>query len=84
MKRTQLYLQENIWKLLHMRSQQLGTSISELVRQAVKDKYANSRVNRREAMQAIVGMWKDRRDLRDSNAYIRGLRRGKKLRRIKA
>jgi hypothetical protein len=82
MKRTQLYLQENIWKTLHVRSRQLGTSISELVRQAIKEKYGNSPASRKEAMQALVGLRKDRRDLPDTAAYVRKLRKGKRLRRI--
>jgi len=82
MKRTQLYLNEDIWKALHIRSRQQGTSISELVRQAVRDKYGSSPARRRQAMQALVGMWKDRKDLPDSTTYIRRLRKGKRLRRI--
>jgi len=82
MKRTQLYLNEDIWKALHIRSRQQGTSVSELVRQAVRDKYGSSPARRREAMQALVGMWKDRKDLHDSTAYVRRLRKGKRLRRI--
>jgi hypothetical protein len=82
MKRTQLYLNEDIWKTLHVRSRQQGTSISELVRQAVRDKYGNSPASRRQAMQALVGMWKDRKDLADSTVMVRRLRKGKRLRRI--
>jgi hypothetical protein len=82
MKRTQLYLNEDIWKTLHIRSRQQGTSISELVRQAVREKYKSSPASRRQAMQALVGMWKDRKDLPDSTAYVRRLRKGKRLRRI--
>jgi hypothetical protein len=82
MKRTQLYLNEDIWKALHIRSRQQGTSISELVRQAVRDKYGSSPARRRQAMQALVGMWKDRQDLPDSTTYVRRLRKGKRLRRI--
>ena len=82
MKRTQLYLHENIWKALHVRSRQQGTSISELVRQAVQEKYGNSPASRKEAMQALVGLRKDRRDLPDTAAYVRKLRKGKRLRRI--
>jgi hypothetical protein len=82
MKRTQLYLHEDIWKALHVRSQQQGTSISELVRQAVRDKYGSSPARRGQAMQAFVGIWKDRKDLPDSTAYVRQLRKGKRLRRI--
>jgi hypothetical protein len=38
--------------------------------------------NRRQAMMALVGMWKDRDDLADATTYIRRLRRGKRLKRI--
>ncbi len=82
MKRTQLYLHEDIWKALHIRSRQQRTSISELVRQAVRDKYGSSAASRKEAMQAIVGLWKDRKDLPDTESYVRRLRKGKRLRRI--
>ena len=82
MKRTQLYLHEDIWKTLHIRSRQQGTSISELVRQAVRDKYGRSPASRRQAMQALVGIWKDRKDLPDSTEYVRRLRKGKRLQRI--
>ena len=82
MRRTQLYLHEDIWKALHIRARQQRTSISELVRQAVRDKYGRSSAGRKEAMQAFVGMWKDRRDLPDSSTYIRRLRKGSRLKRI--
>jgi hypothetical protein len=82
MKRTQLYLHDDIWKALHIRSRQQGTSISELVRQAVRDKYGRSPAGRRHAMQALVGLWKDRRDLPDSTVYVRRLRKGSRLKRI--
>jgi hypothetical protein len=82
MKRTQLYLQETIWKTLHLRSRQQGTSISELVRQAVREKYGNSPASRKEAMQAFVGLRKHRRDLPDTETYLRKLRKGKRLQRI--
>ena len=82
MKRTQLYLNEDTWKALLVRSRQQGTSISELVRQAVRDKYGSSPASRRQAMQALVGLWKDRKDLPDSTAYVRRLRKGNRLKRI--
>ena len=82
MKRTQLYLHEDIWKALHIRSRQQRTTISELVRQAVRDKYGSSPANRREAMQAIVGLWKNRKDLPDTETYLRRLRKGNRLRRL--
>lgn len=83
MKRTQLYLDEGIWKLLQIRSRLSGTSISELVRQAIREKYGISAEKRRQAMQAVVGMWKDRTDLPDTETYIRQLRKGRRrLRRL--
>jgi hypothetical protein len=82
MKRTQLYLHEDIWKVLHIRSRQQRRSISDLVRQAVREKYGSSPVGRGEAMQALVGMRKNRKDLPDSTAYVRRLRKGNRLRRI--
>jgi len=85
MKRTQLYLDEDIWKALQIRARQSGTSISELVRQAVRDKYGASPANRREAMQAWVGVWKDRDDLPSTEAYVRQLRKGgRRLRRLES
>jgi hypothetical protein len=82
MRRTQLYLDEDIWKALHIRSRQRRTSISELVRQAVQDRYGTSAANRGQAMQAFVGIWKNRDDVPDAKTYIRRLRRGKRLKRI--
>jgi len=82
MKRTQLYLDDDMWKALHIRSRQSGTPISELVRQAVRDKYGNPLAHRRQAMRAWVGLWRDRSDLPDSKIYLRQLRRGARLRRI--
>jgi hypothetical protein len=52
------------------------------VRQAVREKYGNSPANRKEALQALVGLRKDRRDLPDTATYVRKLRKGKRLRRI--
>ena len=82
MKRTQLYLEEDIWKELHIRSRQQGTTVSELVRQAVRGRYGSSPAGRRQAMQAFVGLWSSRQDLADSEKYVRRLRKGKRLKRI--
>jgi hypothetical protein len=82
MKRTQLYLDEDIWKALHIQSRQRRTSISELVREAVRERYGASPTNRRQAMKAIVGIWRDRKELSDTNAYVRKLRKGKRLKRL--
>ena len=82
MRRTQLYLDEDLWKALHIQSRQRRTSISDLVREAVRERYINATSERREAMQALVGIWSDRNDLGDTKKYLHRLRQGTRLRRI--
>jgi len=77
----QIYLDDELWGTLRIRSQQAGTSISELVRQAVREKYLSGLAGRQQSMQAFAGIWKDRGDLSDPEAYLRGLRKGSRLKR---
>jgi hypothetical protein len=79
MKRTQLYLEDDAWKALHVRSKISGLSISELVRQAIRERYLSPAGQRREAMQAFAGIWRDRPEMNDVEKYVRRLRRGKRL-----
>jgi hypothetical protein len=82
MKRTQLYLDDDLWQALHARAARDGTTISELVRVAARDRYLGNLEKRREAMMGIVGLWKDRTDLEDTETMIRRLRadtRGERL-----
>lgn len=81
-KRTQLYLEDDLWAALHVRSRQSGLSISELVRQAIRDRYFGRQVRRREAMDAVVGLRKDRPELDDTETYVRRLRKGTRLKRL--
>ena len=82
MRRTQLYLDEDIWKLLHVLSQQSKASVSDLVRQAVEEKYVAKASNRQQVFEAVVGIWKNRRDVANSERYVRRLRRGRRLERL--
>ena len=82
MKRTQLYIDDDIWDALHIQARQVGASVSELVRQAVRDRYGNSPESRRRAMQGWVGIWQGRKDVPDSETYVRRLRKGTRLRRL--
>ena len=82
MKRTQLYLEDDLWTALHVRARRSGLSISELVRRAIRERYFDGNVKRREAMEGIVGIRKDRSDHEDTDAYIRRLRKGTRLKRI--
>jgi hypothetical protein len=79
MRRTQLYLDDDLWRTLHLQARSTGSSISELVRDAVRQRYIGSLENRRKAMRAVVGIAKDRADLGDSGKYVRRLRSGARL-----
>lgn len=81
MKRTQLYLDDDLWKALHSRAQRQGTTVSELMRQAARKQYVGKLEGRREAMRAFVGIRKGR-DLPDSTRQVRDLRHGDRLRRL--
>jgi len=82
MRRTQLYLDDDLWQALHARARGEGTTVSELVRQAARERYLGDLEKRKQAMRAFVGIWKDRPEFRDSDAYVRRLRRGTRMRRL--
>jgi len=82
MKRTQLYLDDDLWDALHVRARSQGTTISELVRQAARERYLGDLDERKKAMQAVVGIWKDRPEFSDPEKYVRRLRRGRRLERL--
>jgi hypothetical protein len=82
MKRTQLYLDDDLWAALHAQALLRRTSISELVRIAARDRYMGNLEERRAAMMGIVGLWKDRTDMEDTETYIRNLRDDDRLERL--
>jgi len=82
MRRTQLYLEDEVWELLRVKARQNRTTISDLVRSALRDKYFTGRPDRKEAMLDAVGLWKDRTDLPETQTYMRQLRKGTRLKRL--
>jgi hypothetical protein len=82
MKRTQLYLDEDLWEALHTRAAIEKTTISELVRTAAREHYIVDPEKRRAALMGIVGIWKDRTDLPDTETYVRNMRKGTRLKRL--
>jgi hypothetical protein len=83
-RRTQLDLDDQSWQTLHADAQTSGTTISDLVRKAVREKYFGNAGARAAAMRNFVGIRKNRRDIPDSTEYIRGLRRGNRLAALKS
>jgi len=82
MRRTQLYLDDELWNALHARARLEGTSISDLVRQAAREKYLGNVEERRKAMMSWVGVLKDNPRFADSEAYVRDLRRDHRRERL--
>ena len=84
MRRTQLYLDDDLWNALHACARRDGTTISDLVRRAARERYLGNLEERREAMMAFVGIRKDRKDLPESTEeYVRSLRRDTRLERLR-
>jgi len=82
MRRTQLYLDDHLWNALHARARTRKTSVSELVREAVRDQYFGKRDEQRKAMQEFVGIRHDRSQPLDAVEHVRSLRRGTRLDRL--
>ena len=67
---------------LHARARSEKTSVSELVRQAVRERYLGDLDRRRVAMQKVVGIRKGQGNDDDACSEVRRLRRGSRLERL--
>jgi hypothetical protein len=84
MKRTQLYIDEEMARTLETLSRQKGTTISELVRTSLRERYLPGKDLDRVALaQGLTGIWKNREDLKDTNRIVRKLRGGLRRKRLK-
>jgi hypothetical protein len=81
-RRTQLYLDDQLWSVLHVQARSQGTTVSELVREAVRDRYLGNLDERKVAMQGIVGIRKGRAEKLDAVEQVRALRKGHRLERL--
>ncbi len=81
-RRTQLYLDDPLWEALHARARSRKTTISELVREAARERYLSRRDEQKEAMREFVGSRKRTAGTPDSAQYIRNLRRSDRLGRL--
>ena len=75
-------MEEDVWKVLQMRARELKCTVSELVREAVREKYIENGSRRREALLSAIGIWKDRTDLPKTATYVRRLRKSSRLKRL--
>jgi Arc/MetJ family transcription regulator len=84
MRRTQLYLEDDLWAALHAKALLEKATVSELVRVAVRERYMGNLEERRAAMLGMVGLWKDRDGMEDTESFIRNLREDDRLERLEA
>jgi hypothetical protein len=82
MRRTQLYLDDHLWNTLHARARSRKTTVSELVREAARERYLGKQDEQRKAMQEFVGSGKRRSAPLDTAQCVRNLRRGDRLDRL--
>lgn len=82
MRRMEVYLDEGLWSTLRERAQREETSVSQLLRRAVRERYASGFEERRVAMQALVGLWSDREDIPDAETYLSDLRKSDRIKRL--
>lgn len=74
--RTQLYLDAALHRRLKSLARKQGRTVSDLVREVLSRAYAPAGADERAStLRAIEGLWRDRRDLGDTDAYVRRLRR---------
>ena len=84
MKRTQLYLDDDIARILSTVSRQRGQTISELVRECVREKFGRKeKIDKTELARQLGGLWKNRKDLGDTKQYLRTLRTDTRRQRLK-
>ncbi|GAH47132.1 unnamed protein product [marine sediment metagenome] len=77
MKRTQIYIDEEIFGLLKKESKIENKTISELIRESIRDKYKNRKNDIIIKMNSVFGLWKDKKINVDE--YIRNLRKNREL-----
>ncbi len=83
MRRTQLYLDDHLWNALRARARSRETTVSELVREAVRERYLGNLEERAKAMQDFVGIRKERSPMTKAVEQVRQLRRGGRLESIR-
>ena len=84
MRRTQIYLDDHQRRKLDHVAKRTNRTVSDLIREAIDARYAASpREDFLEALRAgAFGVWKARKDLGQTGAYVRRQRRGNRIDRI--
>jgi hypothetical protein len=76
-------LDDDTWTSLHTRARREKTTISHLVREAIREKYSGTLEKRRQAMRKFVGIRQDWPDSLETDTYLRDLRRDSRSLRVR-
>ena len=82
MRRTQLYLDDQLWSALHERARSQRTTVSALVREAARERYLGDREQRMQTMQEFIGIRKSAAEAGNAVAEVRRLRQGSRMDRL--
>jgi Ribbon-helix-helix domain len=82
MRRTQMYLEDDLWSALHARARAEKTTVSELARTAIRERYFGKLDQREAAMRAVVGIRKQHANEPSAVEEVRALRRGSRIGRL--
>ena len=83
MKRTQIYLSEDQWRYINIVSRQENRSIAELIRSAIDKVFIQEKgADFKKALQGVAGIWANREDFKDTQGFIRGIRKDSRLEKL--
>jgi hypothetical protein len=77
MKRTQRYIDDDLARILSALSRQKGRTVSDLVRESLRERYMSGReLDKGSLARQVGGIWEKRKDLKNIDVAVRKLRRG--------
>lgn len=80
MKRTQIYLLDDQWRYINVVSKQEKKSASELIRFAIDKIFIQEKkVDFKKVLHNVAGIWANRKDLQDTQGFIREMRKDSRL-----
>ena len=83
MKRTQLYLDDEMARILSALSRQTGRTVSDLARESLRERYGSGKqLDKGSLARQIGGILGKRKDIKNIDSFVRKLRKGKRLRRL--
>jgi predicted CopG family antitoxin len=77
MKRTQIYIDDDIFLFLKKESKTGHRSISEIIRESIRDKYRYKSDVLLKRIDTVYGIWKNRKI--DTDKYVRTIRKDRIL-----